>query len=76
MFDMSDMDPVTLTLTIAFSIIGLGYFSYGRKNDIYFMLCGIGLVVYPYFISQTGAQLLTGVVLVVLPFILTRLFPF
>jgi hypothetical protein len=58
---------------VVFSIIGLGYFSYGKKSQQLFMvICGIGLMVYPYFIDGTLHILLIGLALSALPFVLAR----
>ena len=71
---MSDLDPLTIFIIIVFSAIGLGYYSYGKKQSFYFLICGIGLMVYPYFFN--GMSLITsiGILLVVLPFLLTKFF--
>ena len=58
---------------IIFSIIGLGYFAYGKKSQQLLMLiCGIVLMGYSYFVHGTGYIILIGVGLSVLPFILGR----
>ena len=58
---------------IIFSIIGLGYFAYGKKSQQLLMLiCGIALMGYSYFVHGTGYIILIGVGLSVLPFILGR----
>ena len=72
---MFNFDPTTLFLSILFSIIGIGYVSYGRKHNSYFLLSGIALLVFPYFVNQYRSLLLLGIILIVLPFILQRLDP-
>jgi hypothetical protein len=58
---------------IIFSVIGLGYFAYGKKSQQFLMLlCGIALMGYSYFVDGTGYIILIGVGLIVLPFILGR----
>jgi hypothetical protein len=55
---------------IIFSIIGLGYFTYGKKSQQLIMLiCGIALMGYSYFVDGTGYIILIGAGLSVLPFI-------
>jgi hypothetical protein len=54
---------------ILFGSIGLGFFVYGKKQKaIIPILCGIGLMVFPYFISNIYILILTGIVLVVMPY--------
>lgn len=69
------MDVNNLFFSFLFSIIGMCFFSYGRKNDLYFLLSGIALMVYPYFVSQTTSLIITGAILVIAPFLLGRFFP-
>ncbi len=58
---------------IIFSIIGLGYFAYGKKSQQFLMLlCGIALMGYSYFVDGTGYIILIGVGLSVIPFIIGR----
>ena len=58
---------------IIFSVIGLGYFTYGKKSRQFLMLiCGIALMGYSYFVDGTGYIILIGVGLSVLPFIFGR----
>jgi hypothetical protein len=58
---------------IIFSVIGLGYFTYGKKSQQLLMLiCGIALMGYSYFVDGTGYIILIGVGLSVLPFIFGR----
>jgi hypothetical protein len=54
---------------ILFGSIGLGFFVYGKKQKaIIPILCGIGLMAFPYFISNIYILILTGIVLVVMPY--------
>ena len=56
---------------IFFSIIGFGYFLYGKKSANYvFLICGIILMVFPYFISNTVYLIITGIVVSVIPLII------
>ncbi|MBS0194534.1 MAG: hypothetical protein JSR34_09820 [Proteobacteria bacterium] len=53
-----------------FSSFGVGYFIYGKKQRrAVALLCGIGLMVYPYFIGNLWAMLGIGIALLVLPFV-------
>ena len=54
-----------------FGAIGLGFFTYGRRQKATVpLLSGIGLFVFPYFVSNVYLMVLTGVALVVLPFVI------
>ena len=56
-----------------FSIIGIGYFTYGKKSQqLSLVICGIALMVYSYFVKGTGYIILVGAGLSALPFILGR----
>lgn len=58
---------------IVFSIIGIGYFTYGKKSrQILMVICGIALMVYSYFVKGTVHIVLAGAGLSALPFILGR----
>jgi len=63
------MNISTLIWGILFGSIGLGFFVYGKKQkSIIPLLSGLGLMVFPYFISNIYVLVLTGIVLVVLPY--------
>ena len=54
---------------IIFGSIGLAFFVYDKKQkSIIPMLSGIGLMVFPYFISNIYIMILSGIVLVALPY--------
>jgi hypothetical protein len=56
---------------IIFGSIGLAFFVYGKKQKaIVTMLSGIGLMVFPYLISNIYIMILSGIVLVALPYFL------
>ena len=58
---------------VTFSIVGMGYFAYGKKSQhLLMVICGIALMVYSYLVTGTIYIILIGVVLSVLPFILGR----
>lgn len=69
---MFGFDTTTLFFSMLFGIIGLGYFSYGRKQNILFMISGIALMLFPYFVEQLGWLIFVGLLLSVLPFVLKR----
>ena len=58
---------------VIFSIIGLGYFTYGKKSrQLLMLICGIALMGYSYFVDDLVYIILIGVGLIALPFILSR----
>ncbi|MBI5593208.1 MAG: hypothetical protein HY881_22315 [Deltaproteobacteria bacterium] len=59
----------TLVWGVIFGSIGLGFFVYEKKQKAVIPLCcGIGLMVFPYFISNSYLLILSGIVLVALPY--------
>jgi len=62
-------NPAQLFWGIVFSSVGLGYFIYGKKQQVFMaMACGLGLMVYPYFVSDTIPLVVIGVTFSALPF--------
>lgn len=56
---------------VLFSAIGLGYFVYGkRQKAIVPLVCGIALMVYPYFISSTALLVGIGALLTAAPYVI------
>ena len=67
------MNTSTLMWEVILGSIGFGFFIYGKKQKaIVPLISGVGLMVFPYFISNVFILVATGVVFVVLPFILKR----
>jgi hypothetical protein len=61
----------TLIWGVIFGSIGLGFFVYGKKQKaIIPLFSGIGLMVVPYFISNMYILILSGIVLVALPYVI------
>ncbi len=59
----------TLMWRVIFGSIGLGFFVYGNKQKAVIPLfCGMGLMVFPYFISNMYILVILGILLVALPF--------
>ena len=59
--------------SIVFGIVGMGYFSFGRKRDEpLFLYSGIGLMVFPYVVEGLTYNILVGVGLCLLPFVMKR----
>lgn len=54
---------------LIFGAIGLGFFVYGKKQRAAIpLLCGIALMVFPYFVASTLLLVLIGLVLIVIPY--------
>ena len=54
---------------LLFGAIGLGFFVYGRRQHaIVPFVAGIGLMVFPYFVSNVFALVAVGVALMALPY--------
>jgi hypothetical protein len=63
----------SIVAMVIFSIIGLGYFTYGKKSKQFLMLiCGVALMGYSYFVDGILYIIGIGVGLSMLPFILGR----
>lgn len=63
------MDTSSLLLGLVFSAIGAGFFLYGRKQTRPVpLVCGLALMVYPYFISNNALLVAIGVVLIAIPY--------
>ena len=54
---------------VFFGSIGFGFFWYGRKQKApVALICGIALMIFPYFVSNLLILVVTGAVLIALPF--------
>jgi hypothetical protein len=62
------VNATILLLGVLFSSIGFGYFLYGKKQQKSVpLICGIVLIIYPYFIENISIMLALGLVLCVIP---------
>ena len=62
-----------LLLGVIFSGIGIGYFSYGKKQKAAVpLLIGITLFIFPYFITNIYAMIFTGLTLMLIPYFIKR----
>jgi hypothetical protein len=65
------MNTSALLWGVLFSSIGLGFFLYGKKQRaVVPLVCGIALMVYPYFVANVTALVVIGVVLAAVPYFL------
>ncbi|MEE2778177.1 MAG: hypothetical protein VYE73_15600 [Acidobacteriota bacterium] len=52
-----------------FGSIGLGLLVYGKKQQAAVpMVCGLALMIFPYFTSNTVVLVVVGIVLIVVPY--------
>lgn len=63
------MNAWTLFWGVLFSSIGLGFFIYGKKQSAPVpLLCGLVLMIFPYFVANNLLFVVTGVVLTAIPY--------
>jgi hypothetical protein len=54
---------------LLFGSIGLGFFVYGKKQKaVVPMICGLALMIFPYFISNTIVLVAIGTTLIAVPY--------
>lgn len=59
----------TLVWGMLFGAVGLGYFVYGKRQRRGVPLaCGLGLMLFPYFVSNTLPLVVIGLALAVTPY--------
>jgi len=62
-------------LGFIFSMVGLAFFRIGKKDrDMKYMVLGVILMVYPYFVTNTIYIILIGLFLSFIPLIFKRFF--
>ena len=65
------MEVSSLLWGVLFGSIGLGFLIYGRKRRaVVPLVCGLALMVFPYFISNTVLLVVIGVALMTIPYFL------
>jgi hypothetical protein len=56
---------------LLFGSIGLGFFIYGKKQRaVVPLVCGLALILFPYFVSNVMLLVGVGVLLIALPYFL------
>ena len=67
------MNQAALLWGMLFGSIGLGYFIYGRRQSRMIpLVCGVVLMVYPYFMPNTAVLVIIGVIFTAVPYFLRR----
>ncbi len=68
-----NLNPWTLLLGFVFSVIGFGYYRYGKRQSEPVMLgAGIALMIYPLFTSSPLTIVIVGLLLMAGPFVAKR----
>ena len=62
-------DTNSLLWGLLFGSIGTGYFIYGKKQQkSVVLMTGIGLCIFPYFVTSMWLMIFIGVALIALPY--------
>lgn len=62
------MNEAALWWGLLFGSVGLGFFIYGKRQKAPVpQVCGIALMVFPYFVSNSWAMVVLGAALMALP---------
>jgi hypothetical protein len=65
------LSTASLLWGLLFGSIGLGFFVYGKKQRaVVPMLCGVALMIFPYFVSGIILTIVIGTVLIAIPYFL------
>lgn len=65
------MSTATILWGLLFGSIGFGFFLYGKRQRVIVpLLCGLALMVYPYFVSGTLLLVVIGIALMAVPYFL------
>ena len=63
------MDTSSLLWGLLFGSIGLGFFIYGRRQKtVVPLVCGVVLMFFPYFVSNTILLVTLGLALIAIPY--------
>ncbi|MGO9934916.1 MAG: hypothetical protein ACLPV8_24310 [Steroidobacteraceae bacterium] len=63
------MNTSSLLWGLLFGSIGLGFLIYGHKQRaVVPLICGLGLMIFPYFVSNTMLLVAIGMVLIAIPY--------
>lgn len=63
------MDTASLLWGLLFGSVGLGYFLYGKSQKALVpALCGLVLMIFPYFVSSTLLLAVVGLGLMAVPY--------
>lgn len=64
-----NLETSSLLWGLLFGSIGLGFLIYGRKQRaVVPLVCGLGLIIFPYFVTNTILIVAIGVALMAIPY--------
>ena len=62
-------NTLSFIVYVLFGAIGLGYFVYGKRQKKFVpLICGAGLMGYPYFVNNATLLIVIGCVLLGIPY--------
>jgi hypothetical protein len=62
-------NTTTLMWGMLFGIVGFAFFVYGKKQAALVpLICGLALMIFPYFVANIYTLVIVGIVLIALPF--------
>jgi hypothetical protein len=65
------LDTSSLLWGLLFGSIGLGFFVYGRRRKSAVpLVCGLALMIFPYFVSNNILLVVLGIMLIAIPFVI------
>jgi hypothetical protein len=68
---MASVSTSSLLWGLLFGSIGVGFLIYGRQQRaVVPLVCGVGLMIYPYFVSNTILLVAIGAALIAIPYFL------
>jgi hypothetical protein len=63
------LDTSSLLWGLLFGSIGVGFLIYGRKQRaVVPLVCGLALMIFPYFVSNTIVLITVGIMLIAIPY--------
>ena len=63
------MDTTLLLWGLLFGSIGIGFFVYGkRQRAVIPLVCGVALMIFPYFVANTFLLVGIGIALLAIPY--------
>jgi hypothetical protein len=63
------LDTSLLLWGLLFGSIGIGLLIYGRKQGaVVPLVCGLALMIFPYFVSDTILLITVGIMLIAIPY--------
>lgn len=63
------MSTASLLWGLLFGSVGLGFFVYGKKQKtVVPLVCGLALIVFPYFVFNAIALVAVGIALMAIPY--------